>query len=1282
MSSSPAIETSTPAPSSPAPRAPDYHFQTSTPNYLKKQSQPLSVVLSATAPSTPPTYGEPTLTPPPRSPGAPLATPASGDVRVHPLDGTSSDKSSETAVGGISRTPSAALSRKESYKAQRQHYRKEKKRAATALLHSIEDPSVVVLADWLKVRGSLKSWTKLWCVLKPGLLLLYKSPKAKRSHWVGTVLLTSCQVIERPSKKDGFCFKLYHPLEQSIWAPRGPHNETIGAVVQPLPTAHLIFRAPSQTAGHCWLDGLELALRCSNAMLRCSRSRPEAAVEDAPASQTNISHEELEKHFNEHDFKPPHSTCASPSPLLNIQDYSPKAKHANFDAKLAVFKIDKSKSLTTSPFKIDLTKCFELRKLSLTEKLHDKCTSPTSIIEENLTKIFAKRRSSTPSATKPSSSPKKISEFRKSVKTDSENDDALNSRMIECTRESEVLFSSPENILITKTAPSMERFGGQSVDLSSSTDDCRNSSRYNIRSSPSYSKKYSLINYDRLPSANFEVNQSVRRDDRYTTQDVYIAGKIVRSELAGAASDTDSEGSRPGMPDSQITDPGSRKRDILARIQSFYAEDPDTEIGVAGELVEEVAEENKSLLWFLLKQVRPGMDLSKVVLPTFILEPRSFLDKLSDNYYHADLLSQAQAAEDPYQRFKGVLKWYLSGLYRKPKGLKKPYNPVLGETFRCCWRHTDNETYTYYIAEQVSHHPPVSAFYISNRKDGFVIEGSLLARSKFYGNSTSAILEGCARIHFLNWGETYITTAPYAHCKGIVIGTLSMELGGKVHVMCQETGYQADVEFKLRSFLGGADQTNAISGRIKKGKDTIAFVEGYWDGKIDIKDKRTGEETNLLDVAILKEHRLPRYLVKLDKQQEWESQRLWIKVSEAIHNEDQIVATEQKTVIEEAQRARARNLVSPWMPRLFHRGDGALPPEGITDQGWKYNHTSTRFCPSVFLYLALTVPAIWLLELHNVDKQLQKKMNITVIEAEIMIPGATKIPREMWVTVIEQFLMLTLIVGRWLLPKGDLTRDQLSQLLLVYIGTAADIIEFFDSFKDEKVVTEKLLILLTLGIWSWSLMQFTVVLTATKSRKSRGTANRNPSRACCCSIEVCAIIMNIALQDAPFLAFRLLIIAHYKIINYMNIFFTCKNTLVILLQIYRLYVLHLETLEEVNSGSVYRKRRKHKPSEKKERDKKRRDPKIKKHKRKPEIGETSIAVISDPRRDGRVESGRIRAIILTNTDEIKELELSKFFKDQVTMEKEKKKSSKKKQKSESSEESLNNIQHTTDDSGI
>lgn len=45
---------------------------------------------------------------------------------------------------------------------------------------------------------------------------------------------------------------------------------------------------------------------------------------------------------------------------------------------------------------------------------------------------------------------------------------------------------------------------------------------------------------------------------------------------------------------------------------------------------------------------------------------------------------------------------------------------------------------------------------------------------------------------------------------------------------------------------------------------------------------------------------------------------------------------------------------------------------------------------------------------------------------------------------------------------------------------------------------------------------------------------------CCCGIDAWGIALNMLLQDAPFLAFRLLIIIHYKIISYMNVFFTCK----------------------------------------------------------------------------------------------------------------------------------------------
>ena len=47
---------------------------------------------------------------------------------------------------------------------------------------------------------------------------------------------------------------------------------------------------------------------------------------------------------------------------------------------------------------------------------------------------------------------------------------------------------------------------------------------------------------------------------------------------------------------------------------------------------------------------------------------------------------------------------------------------------------------------------------------------------------------------------------PYAHCKGILMGTMTMELGGKVYIECGKTGYSAELEFKLRVRL----QTGAI----------------------------------------------------------------------------------------------------------------------------------------------------------------------------------------------------------------------------------------------------------------------------------------------------------------------------------------------------------------------------------------------------------------------------------------------------------------------------------------
>lgn len=76
-------------------------------------------------------------------------------------------------------------------------------------------------------------------------------------------------------------------------------------------------------------------------------------------------------------------------------------------------------------------------------------------------------------------------------------------------------------------------------------------------------------------------------------------------------------------------------------------------------------------------------------------------------------------------------------------------------------------------------------------------------------------------------------------------------------------------------------------------------------------------------------------------------------------------------------------------------------------------------------------------------------------------------------------MMLLLIVGRWLLPKaGSMTRDSLSQLLLINVAMCADIIEFFDIIKLDEAKRSKQLTIAIMVLWTWSLMQFPFNATA------------------------------------------------------------------------------------------------------------------------------------------------------------------------------------------------------------
>ncbi|ELR50025.1 Oxysterol-binding protein-related protein 5 [Bos mutus] len=623
-------------------------------------------------------------------------------------------------------SPTAKVSKKEALKAQKESYRQEKKRATRQLLSALTDPSVVIMADSLKIRGTLKSWTKLWCVLKPGVLLIYKTPKV--GQWVGTVLLHCCELIERPSKKDGFCFKLFHPLDQSVWAVKGPKGESVGSITQPLPSSYLIFRAASESDGRCWLDALELALRCSS-LLRLSTCK------------------------QGRDGEPGSSPDGSPSSLCGLP-----ASGAIHDQDL-----------------------FPLNGSSL------------------------------------------------------END----------------AFSDK-------------------------------SERENAEESDNETHDHSRKTESGSDQSEAPVGPG-RRGTTYVVQDHEELGEV--------------------------------------RARPVQSPHPWSRGGKA---------------WPLEAQRAPSMDLSRVALPTFVLEPRSFLNKLSDYYCHADLLSRAALEEDAYSRIKLVLRWYLSGFYKKPKGIKKPYNPILGETFRCCWFHPQTNSHTFYIAEQaratpVSHHPPVSAFHVSNRKDGFCISGSITAKSRFYGNSLSALLDGKATLTFLNRAEDYSLTMPYAHCKGILYGTMTMELGGRVTIECEKNSLQAELEFKLKPLFGGSTGT---SGKITSGEEVLARLTGHWDREVFIKEEgRGGPELFWNPSEEVRRQRLKRYTVLLEEQTELESERLWQHVTRAISEGDQHKATQEKFSLEEAQRQRARERqqsLVPWAPQLFH-----LDP---ATQEWRYRY--------------------------------------------------------------------------------------------------------------------------------------------------------------------------------------------------------------------------------------------------------------------------------------------------------------------------------------------------------
>ncbi|OCF37855.1 oxysterol-binding protein family [Kwoniella heveanensis BCC8398] len=310
--------------------------------------------------------------------------------------------------------------------------------------------------------------------------------------------------------------------------------------------------------------------------------------------------------------------------------------------------------------------------------------------------------------------------------------------------------------------------------------------------------------------------------------------------------------------------------------------------------------EEGNILMALISQLRPGMDLSKIALPTFVLEPRSLLERITDFFSHPELIFGAGAEPDAKQRFLRVMTYYLSGWHIKPKGVKKPYNPVLGEFFRCSYTYGDG-TEGFYVAEQVSHHPPVSAFFYVSPKNGLLVTGELKPKSKFLGNSAATIMEGEDRIRLLDRPEDgeYVITMPNTYARGILFGKMLLELCDLSTVDCQATEYHADVDFKAKGWISGG--YNVISGKVTgPGRTDVGDLSGHWSSAMEFTDKKTKEKKVVFDPARAKT--APKNVLPESEQEEYESRRLWSKLTDAIRTADMHGATAAKSAVEDHQR--------------------------------------------------------------------------------------------------------------------------------------------------------------------------------------------------------------------------------------------------------------------------------------------------------------------------------------------------------------------------------------------
>ena len=106
---------------------------------------------------------------------------------------------------------------------------------------------------------------------------------------------------------------------------------------------------------------------------------------------------------------------------------------------------------------------------------------------------------------------------------------------------------------------------------------------------------------------------------------------------------------------------------------------------------------------------------------------------------------------------------------------RKPFNPILGETFEII------QPNFRYITEQVSHHPPLSAFFLEG--EGYNLTGDTNVKNFFWGGSLEFRAIGLQHLILTKTNEHIVIRRPDNSANNLIMGKLYVDVHGKLEVI-------------------------------------------------------------------------------------------------------------------------------------------------------------------------------------------------------------------------------------------------------------------------------------------------------------------------------------------------------------------------------------------------------------------------------------------------------------------------------------------------------------------